>query len=185
HPAVGDLAPARHLYPLVETPFSGAHPTALVHLARGFDPGGPLNLVVHYHGWSNCIENDGEARNSACAKGGPVRIAHNLIGQIDASGVNAALVLIDRAFDQPTSAAGPPAEAGFSRSMTLELLPQIGAPAGRDYAEDDLGGIALTSHSGGYIALAHTLDRGGLTDHVTQVILLDSVYGNLAQFEAY
>src|SRR5262249_57906746 len=31
----------------------------------------------------------------------------------------------------------------------------------------------------------HTLDRGGLTDHVTQVILLDSVYGNLAQFEAY
>ena len=180
-----DLASARHLYTLANAPFPGSHPTALVHLARGFEAGGPLNLVVHYHGWSNCIENDGEARSAACTRGGPARIAHNLIGQLDASGANAALVLIERAFDQPTSADGRLAEAGFFEAMILELLPHIGDLAGRAYTEADLGSIALSSHSGGYLALAHTLDRGGLTDRVRQVILLDSAYGNLAQFEAY
>ena len=44
---------------------------ALVHLGAGFRAGGPLNLVVHYHGWYNCIENDGEARGSACTPGAP------------------------------------------------------------------------------------------------------------------
>ena len=180
-----DLAPARHLYTLVNTPFPGAHPTALVHLGKGFKADGRLNLVVHYHGWVNCIENDGEAHGSACVKGGPVRIAHNLIGQLDQSGANAALVLVERAFDQSSSADGRLAEAGFFRAMILEVLPRIGQLVGRAYGESDLGSIALTSHSGGYRALAHTLDRGGLTDHVTQVILLDSVYDNLSQFEAY
>ena len=167
-----DLVPARHLYNLVNTPFPAPHPTALVHLGKGLKAEGPLNLVVHYHGWVNCIENDGEAHGSACVKGGPVRIAHNLIGQLDQSGANAALVLVERAFDQSSSADGRLAEAGFFRAMILELLPRIGQLVGRAYGESDLGSIALTSHSGGYRALAHTLDRGGLTDHVTQVILL-------------
>ncbi|MGZ6143852.1 MAG: hypothetical protein ACXWLM_10975 [Myxococcales bacterium] len=180
-----DVAVPRHLFTLANAPFPGSHPTALVYFGKGFSPDGPLNLVVHYHGWANCIENDGEARGSACTRGGPVRIAHNLIGQLDKSGANAALLLVERAFDQNSSADGRLAEAGFFRAMILELLPHLGALAGRDYTESDLGSIALSSHSGGYIALAHTLDRGGLTDHVKQVILLDSVYGNLAQFEAY
>src|SRR5438132_4149716 len=134
-----ELAPARHLYVLVNTPFPGAHPTALVHLGKRFKAEGPLNLVVHYHGWVNCIENDGEAHGSACVKGGPVRIAHDLIGQLDASGANAALVLVERAFDQSSSADGRLAEAGFFRAMILELLPRIGDLAGRTYAESDLG----------------------------------------------
>lgn len=180
-----DLAASRHLFTLQNAPFPGSHPAALVYLSASFNPDGPLNLVVHYHGWANCIENDGEARNSRCTSGGPVRVAHNLIAQLDKSGANAALVLVERAFDQNTSADGRLAETGFFRAMIDELLPKIGALAGRTYEESDLGAIALTSHSGGYIALAHTLDRGGLTNRVKQVILLDSAYGNLAQFEAY
>jgi hypothetical protein len=182
---VQDVAVARHLYTLANAPFAGAHPAALVYLGKGFRASGPLNLVVHYHGWANCIENDGEARNSACSKGGAARVAHNLIGQLDQSEANAALVLVERAFDQNTSADGRLAEAGFFRAMILELLPHLGELAGRAYTEADLGSIVLTSHSGGYIATAHTLDRGGLTGHVTQVILLDSAYGNLDQFEAW
>src|SRR3954469_14565441 len=87
---------ARHFYSLQNAPFPGT-PNALVHLAKGFDPSGKLNLVVHYHGWANCIQNDGEKTGRACTSGGSVRVAHNLIAQADASGVNAALVLIERA----------------------------------------------------------------------------------------
>src|SRR5438067_9297476 len=83
-----DLGVQRHLFTLVNAPFPGAHPAALVHLGAGFRAGGPLNLVVHYHGWYNCIENDGEARGSACTAGGGPRIAHDLIGQLDRSGAN-------------------------------------------------------------------------------------------------
>lgn len=177
--------PARHVYTLQHAPFPGGHPTALVHLGKGFNAGGPLNLVVHFHGWSNCIANDVEASGSACTPGAPARIAHNLIGQLDQSGANAALVAVERAFDQATSIDGRLAEAGFLRAMILELLPQIGALAGRSYTEADLGGLVLSTHSGGYLAVADVLDRGGLTGHVRQVLLLDSLYGNFAQFDAW
>jgi hypothetical protein len=175
---------ARHIYTLDNAPFPGS-PTALIHLAKGFRADGPLNLVVHYHGWANCIQNVGERTNRACSGGGPRRIAHNLISQIDASGVDAALILVERARDQNSSADGRLAEPGFFRDMILELLPHVGELAGRTYDESDLSSIVLSSHSGGYRALAHSLDRGGLTDHVVQVILLDSVYDNVAQFEAW
>lgn len=180
-----DLAAPRHLYSLVNAPFPGPHPSALVYLGKGFRAAGPLNLVVHFHGWANCIENEGEARNAPCTRGGPVRIAHDLFRQLDQSGANAALILVERSFDQSNSDDGRLAEPGLFRAMILELLPKLGALAGRGYAEKDLGSIVLSSHSGGYRALAHSLDRGGLTHLVTQVILLDSVYDNAAEFEAF
>src|SRR5207244_1370390 len=105
--------------------------------------------------------------------------------QIDASGANAVLILVERAFDLPSSDDGRLAQSGFFRAMILELLPHISGLAGRAYTEADVGKIVLSGHSGGYRALAHTLDRGGLTQRVTQVILLDSVYDNVAQFEAF
>jgi hypothetical protein len=65
------------------------------------------------------------------------------------------------------------------------LLPHVGEVVGRAYSESDLGALVLSSHSGGYQALAHTLAVGGLTDKVRQVILLDSVYGYVSTFEAW
>jgi hypothetical protein len=177
--------PPRNLYTLTNAPVAGAHPAALVYLPKAFDAHGPLNLVVHFHGWSNCITTDGEATARACAKGYAASTAHNYIAQMEATGANAALVLIELHFDQPTSDDGNLAKAGFFKSMILELLPHIGALASRTYAESDLGGIVLTSHSGGYQALAHSLSIGGLTDHVREIILLDSVYGFLPQLEAW
>jgi len=175
--------PPRHLYTLEHAPVPGPYPTALVHLARGFRASGPLNLVVHFHGWNNCIANDAEATSSRCRPNGPVRTAHNLIGQIDASGANAVLVAVERTFDQANSADGRLAEPGFFRGLVLELLPHIGALAGRGYAEADLGKIVLSSHSGGYVAVGDILAKGGLP--IAGVILLDSLYGSIGQHEAW
>jgi hypothetical protein len=175
--------PARHLYTLAHAPVPGAHATALVHLAKGFRANTGLNLVVHFHGWNNCIENDVEAVSSPCTRGGPVRIAHNLIRQLDASGANAALIAVERTYDAANSADGHLADPGFFRDMILELLPRISALAGRDYLEKDLNQIVLTSHSGGYVAVGDILEKGGLTEKVTEVILLDSLYGSIPQYE--
>ncbi len=176
----------RNFFTLTNAPFADTrHATALVYLPRGFNPAGPLNLVVHFHGWANCIENDGEATGTACTPGGPVRTPHNYIAQLDASGANAALVLIERAYDQSSSADGKLSQSGFFRAMIDELLPHIGALAGRTYAESDVGEIALSSHSGGYLAVADALSAGGLTNKIHTVMLFDSLYGNLAQYEAW
>src|ERR1041384_8440678 len=125
-----DVTSPRHLFALTNAPVPSSHPAALVYLPKGFNPDGPLNLVVHYHGWSNCISNDGESFNSRCSSGGGVRTAHKLIAQMDASGANAALVLIEIHFDQSTSDDGKLAQAGFFRVMIDELLPKIGGLAG-------------------------------------------------------
>jgi hypothetical protein len=177
--------PPRHLYTLQNAPVPGPHPTALVHLGRGFRSDGPLNLVVHFHGWDNCIANDVESGTGRCTPGGPLRLAHNLIGQLDASGANAALVAVERTFDAANSSDGRLSQAGFFRALIEELLPHVGELAGRSYDLDDLGRIVLSSHSGGYIAVGDILDRGGLTEHVSEVILLDSLYGSVPQYEAW
>ena len=189
----GDSAPdaqalthaPRHLYTLQHAPFPGSHPTALVHLGKGFKAQGPLHLVVHFHGWANCIETDVEAADGPCTPGGPARVAHDLIGQLDASGADAVLVAVERAFDQSSSADGRLSEPGFFRQLILELLPQIGALAGRAYGEKDLGAMVLSSHSGGYRAVGDVLEKGGLSPLVRAVLLFDSLYGSVPQYTAW
>lgn len=177
--------PPRHVYTLQNAPFADGHPSVLVHLGKGFVPQGPLNLVVYFHGWSNCVVNDVEAAGSPCTPGRPARAAHNLIGSLDASGANAALIAVERAYDQTSSSAGRLTQAGLFRALILELLPKLGELAGRMYSEADLGKLVLATHSGGYQAVALILDRGGLTAQVSEVILLDSLYGNTAEFDAW
>src|SRR5205807_8328375 len=64
-----------------------------------------------------------------------------------------------------------------------ELPPRFGELAGRSHSEAELGRIVLSSHSGGYLAVADILAVGGLTERISQVVLLDSLYGNVAQYE--
>jgi hypothetical protein len=180
-----ETAGHRHLYTLSHAPIPGPYPTALVHLASGFRSDGPLHLVVHFHGWHNCLANDAESYDSPCTAGAPARYAHKLIEQLDATAANAALVTIECAYDQATGADGNLSQAGYFRAIIDELLPHIGALAGRSYSESDLGAMVLSTHSGGYQAVADILDHGGLTPLVTGVVLLDSLYGDMAQYEAW
>jgi hypothetical protein len=45
-----------------------------------------------------------------------------------------------------------------------------------------IGNIVLGAHSGGYEVTSGILQRGGLTDHITDVLLYDASYGELAGF---
>src|SRR4051794_15437039 len=84
----------RATYKLSNEPFAGTPgPSALVHLAKGFKKTGPLNLIVHFHGIQNCVSSTVETSAGKC--GAKPSTAHNLIGQVDASGVNAAFVALE------------------------------------------------------------------------------------------
>jgi hypothetical protein len=48
-----------------------------------------------------------------------------------------------------------------------------------------VGHVVLSAHSGGYKVTAAVLDHGGMTDHITDVLLLDSSYGSLEWFAAW
>ena len=178
----GGPASKRNVFTLKNAPQGGPFPSALVHLPTGFRKSGKLNLVVYFHGNGNCISVTVEAKNAPCKKGGPARTAHDLIGQIDKSGVNAAFVAIERAFDAG-SASGNLSQAGFFKKMILELLPKIGTLAGRSYSAGNLGKIVIASHSGGYNAAADVATKGGLPIH--EVLLFDSIYGRIPDFESW
>src|SRR5262249_9127884 len=61
----------------------------------------------------------------------------------------------------------------FFKDLITELLPEINKLTGKSYGIDDLGKIVLTTHSGGYWAVASTLDKGGLPIH--EGLLFDSL----------
>jgi hypothetical protein len=169
-------APKRNTFKLTNEPLTpNPGPSALVHLPKGFKSDGPLNLIVHFHGIQNCVSVTVEGKNGNCAKGS-FNQGHNLIAQADASGVNAALVALEVAFNKNNTDPGKLATSGFFAQVIDELLPKIGQLAGREYSRDDLGKIILTSHSGGYMALCETLANAGLP--ISGVLLFDSLYPN-------
>lgn len=165
----------RATFKLSNEPFAGnPGPSALVHLAKGFKKTGPLNLIVHFHGIQNCVSSTVEASAGKC--GAKPATAHNLIGQVDASGVNAAFVAVEVQYNKTNTDAGNLANDGFFGDLIDELLPKIGSLAGRNYTRRDIGKLVLTSHSGGYAALCESLAKGGVP--VSAVLLFDSLYAN-------
>ncbi len=175
-PPAKAAASKRHTFKLQNEPLAAPNPgpTALIHLGKGFKKDGPLNLVVHFHGIWNCISVDAEAKNASCS--GKPGTQHNMIGQVDASGVNAVFVGLEVAYASNNTNSGKLANDGFFSSMIDELLPLIGKLAGRSYSKDDLGKVILTSHSGGYNVLADVLAHGSVP--IAGVLLFDSLYPN-------
>ena len=165
----------RNTFKLSNEPLAAPNPgpTVLVHLGKGFKKDGPLNLIVHFHGIWNCVSVTAESKPGKC-KPGTNSQGHNLIASVDSAKVNAALVLVEVAFNSSNTNPGKLAQDGFFASMIDELLPKIGTLAGKSYSRDNLGKLFLTSHSGGYAALCESLAHGGLP--VSGVLLFDSLY---------
>jgi len=168
-------------------PPTSDHPSALAYLPSGFDPTPPLSIVVYLHGFENCVENivrpTGEAQ--ACTPGGPVRIAHNLIAQLEASGKNAMLLCPEVAFDRSSSDPGKLGTTDGFRALLTETLTKLRPVLGTiDLSKPgQLGPVALASHSGGYAAAAAMATRGGVP--ISELYLLDSLYGYSTDFENF
>ncbi len=159
-----------------------AHPSALVYLPRGFDPTPPLSIVVFLHGFSNCVENVVRDAGAECTPGGGVRAAYALASQLEATNKNAILLVPETDYDAQTGNPGNLGATDGFRALVAETLADLAGPLhGATVA--DIGTVIVASHSGGYQAAAGIASKGGIP--VAEIDLLDSLYGNIADFDAW
>lgn len=157
------------------------HPDVAVHVPPGFDPCRRPSLVMFFHGFENCVVNAVGATDSVCTPGSPARVALHLAEQFDAAGVNAILVAPELSYDADTGNPGNLDNPGEVRAMLSELLVDDLSPLlGVSIDVPDLDRIVVASHSGGYWAVASTLDVGGID--VDEIELYDSLYGHYSTY---
>ncbi len=164
-------------------PDSG-HPGALVHVPPGFEAARPFGLVLYVHGFKNCVQNCIEDSPSSCTPMAAPRAAHNLLAQFDALRLQALLVLPEVAYDQSTGAPGQLGTPMGLRAFLDELFTVSLAPVIGPHRVEDLGRIAIVSHSGGYQVAALAASIGGVPQ-VREIDLLDSLYGEFTRFDDF
>ncbi|HEX8524702.1 MAG TPA: hypothetical protein VF669_20785, partial [Tepidisphaeraceae bacterium] len=128
------------------------------------------NFIVHFHGHQTYVER-------------MLRI-HLLREQLAASKVNTILVVPQGPKEASDSGCGKLEldNDGFKNFVTeiVSFLKNEGK-----IPTTTIGQIALSAHSGGYKVTASVLDHGGMTSHISDVLLLDATYSNLEWFSAW
>lgn len=143
----------------------------LLHIPKGFDIRRPALMLVFFHGHGATLERDVLARQKVPA-------------QISASNANVVLVAPQLAVDARDSSAGKFWQAGAFGRFVGEAGQQLARLHGdkkslRTFASMP---IVIVAYSGGYVAAASAIERGGLKKRVRGVVLLDSLYGDLDKF---
>jgi hypothetical protein len=157
-------------------------PNVVAYVPAHLDTTQPLNVVIYLHGFDNCAANVIKPKNAACTPGGPARNAYNLANQLESSKKNAILVVPELAFDAASSDPGLLTTDDQFELLLTETLEQLGDAVGGQTLWD-VNQIIVSSHSGGYHAAAAILSHGGVW--TSEVYLLDSLYGDTDQFDAW
>lgn len=144
-------------------------PSALIVVPRRFKDTGQVELVLHFHGFNGDIRRLVETKK--------------LRQQFFAAKRNAVLVLVQGPKNVPDSFPGKLSEQGGFRNLVTELVGLLYADG--LIAHRRLGSLALTSHSGGYRAVAAALDEHSMGRRIAEVYLFDSFYGDYGAFFEY
>lgn len=172
------------------------HPGALVYVPSTFNTSDPqLALVVHVHGWHNCVQNAvlPTAYGCNCSVDGAPCQAYGLVDSFEAAAVagptaQSLLVAVEVAYDQASSDPGAWASPGVFQAFLQELLtaPQLVGAIGGPRTMEDVIRVRVFSHSGGYnVAAAFATPAVGSVPAVLEVVLLDSLYGGFDFFDAF
>ncbi len=136
--------------------------SAVIVIPEGFKPkNGAVDLVVHFHGWNN--GNLG------------VLEKYRLPQQLAASRRNAVLVLTQGPWHAQDSGGGSMEDEGGFKRMVEEIL-EVMRDERRIGAEDRLGRVIVSAHSGGYRPAVYAVSRGGLGAHISELFLFDAFY---------
>jgi hypothetical protein len=143
----------------------------LLHIPKGFDVRRPALMLVYFHGHGATLERDVLDRQKVPA-------------QISTSNANVVLVAPQLAVDAADSSAGKFWQPGAFGRFIGEAGQQLARLHGdrkslRTFASMP---IVIVAYSGGYVAAASAIERGGLKKRVRGVVLLDSLYGDLDKF---
>lgn len=156
---------------------------AIAYLPIGLRVGAQLDVIVHLHGFINCVENVLGSADAACSASGPVRSAHHLATQLDASGRNAILLLPEvtpAARDAASASYGALTAPGALQLFLEEALDALAPALG---ARPALGRLVVSVHSGGYQGAAAFVEGGGV--RIDELYLLDALYGDADKFETW
>jgi hypothetical protein len=141
-------------------------PSVRVFLPEGYRDRGAQDLVLHFHGWNTTVAST---------------LATHLYQQhVYASGSNTVLVVPQGPVDAPSGDFGKLMGRGGATRLLTEVLVLL-------YREGKIthpvrGDLVVTSHSGGYQAVAASLDLNNQPPKITQIDLFDSIYGYEASF---
>lgn len=146
-------------------------PRVLIHIPRGFDINRPGVMVVYFHGHGATLERD-------------VQIRQQVPAQISESGMNAVLVAPQLAVDARDFSPGKFWEPGGLKRFVDEAADKMAKMQGDPRSRDKFAKmpIVIVAYSGGYLATAWGLERGGLGKRVRGVVLLDALYGDIDKF---
>lgn len=146
----------------------------LLHLPAGFDPSLPSLLVLYLHGQGATLERD-------------VMVRQAVPRQLDESGLNAALVAPQLAFDAGDSSAGNFWKLGHFAAFVDEAAERLMRLHGDRRVGPRLNAapVLIVSYSGGYVSAAYALARGGAGHRLKGVILMDSLYGEEDKIAAW
>ncbi len=137
--------------------------SVMIFLPKSFHAAKTLDVVVHLHGWNNCIDT--------------ANAQFRLAEQFAESGRNAVLVFPEGPRFAPDSFGGKLEDScGLQRLLaeTMETLLRTKSINAK------LGNVLLAGHSGAYRAISYMLLRGGVP--VREVWLFDALYGQTEKF---
>lgn len=125
-----------------------------------------VDLVFYFHGWWN---NTRQAMNQ-----------YKLLEQFAASPKNAIFVFPEGPKNAPDSFGGRLEE----KNSFMNLVEEVLAFLQREGITTSyrVGKVILAGHSGAYQVMAFILNRGGLTDKISEVYLFDALYGQTEKY---
>jgi hypothetical protein len=146
----------------------------LLHLPAGYNPQLPSLIVLYLHGQGTVLERDVVGRQA-------------LPRQLADTEQNAVLVAPQLAYDAIDSSIGNFWRPGFFATYIDEAAERLM----RLFGDERLGAhfnaapVVIVAYSGGYLAAAYALERGGAAHRIKGVILMDALYDNEDKFAAW
>ncbi len=164
HPARDSGHTYNEKYYSVSTHYSDS--SVAIFIPKGFRPSKKIDIVFYFHGWNNTID-------SACAQ-------FKLIEQFSASNRNTIFVFPEGPKDAPDSFGGKLEEKDTFKHLVAEVLAEVRKRT--KHSAHSAGKIILAGHSGAYRVMSYILLHGGLTKNISEVYLLDALYGHTEKY---
>lgn len=144
----------------------------LFFLPPGFDPQRPFCFLLFFHGFNS----------TAVRSVSDFRLAE----QVSASKRNAILIVPQLAVNAADSSPGKFFRPSVFRDFMAEVALILSEKYGRRHAARlETAPIILSAFSGGYKSVAYVLDRGGVSERIRGVLLLDALYDDLPIFRRW
>ncbi|MCF7823657.1 MAG: hypothetical protein K9N35_05745 [Candidatus Marinimicrobia bacterium] len=131
-----------------------------------FKSGESVDLVFYFHGWGNKIQESFDK--------------FDLLNQFSASKKNAIFVFPEGPKDASDSFGGKLEEKDVFKSLVGDVLAFLKNQ--KIIKRAIPGQIILAGHSGAYRVISFILNRGGLSENISEVYLFDALYGGMERF---